>query len=1220
MDNLNSSDTSSVQFPVVGIGASAGGLDAVKDFLQALPPKSGMAYVFIQHLSPNHISILPEILQKFAPFPVHQITDNIHLEPDNLYIIPSNKVVTTTDGVLKLDPLDKNHKKSNTIDLFFSSLGVIHQSFAVGIVLSGALNDGTLGLKVIKSYGGLTFAQDEDTAEFDSMPKSAIDSGAVDFVLSPDGIAKKLVAINHPFHTSYSSTEVDNTQPQQDAETFKQILTVLRVRRGVDFAYYKQSTLKRRIIRRMALSKIEKPNDYLSFLRENKSEQDALYNDMLISVTHFFRDTQGFDVLCNTLFPALIDKKTINEPLRIWIAGCATGEEAYSMAICLQEQLGDRASVMKIQIFATDISETAIAKARTGIYRQSELDGISTSRLQQFFVKQDGNYQVSKSIRDMCVFAHHNLLKDPPFSKIDLVSCRNVMIYLEPVLQKRALTTFHYSLVEDGYLMLGKSESIGNNTDIFTAYNSNEKIYVRKGPLGRFMSVATNGREQTFKEIDKGAQRQNDNQDIFKLADEAMLNSFMPPSVLVNERFDIVQFRGVTETWLVPPTGKPSFNILKMAREGLSFELRNILHLAKKTALPARKFAVFFKMNGLQHYVNIYAFPLKDTPEPYYLIVFQNASSTGIQQAIIELNVNPENVNYNESEIRIEQLEKELMQVRADMRTITEEQETANEELQSANEELLSGSEELQSLNEELETSKEELQSTNEEVMIVNKELLSRNDQLNSSRLYTEGIVNTIRDPLLILDKDLRIKRATGGFYSKFKTTEKETEGMYIYELGNKQWDIPKLRELLESILPTSKITEDFEVTHVFPVIGKKDMCLNARQIENVNGEQLMLLSIEDITDKRKVEAGLAEAERLLIESKERLKFAVDSAGLGTWDYDPQTKELIWDKRCREIYGVSPNEEIDTEVFYNIIHPADRKIVQDKISESLCDVKSGQFDTEYRTIPINGKIRWLKGKGRAYFNENGEAIRFIGTLLDITFQKTIDESTRELLSKKDEFISIASHELKTPVTSLKAALQIMERASIRGDSIKTVDSFIQKAIKQVDKLTELIKDLLDVTKIQSGKLVLRKTDFVLDELLKECVEELQNDSAKHKIVIEGYRNIEVHADRNRLEQVIINLISNAIKYSPDANKVIVSIEKVDEGIKVSVKDFGIGIPKDKLPLIFDRFYRVDEASQRYAGLGLGLYISAEIIRQHGGHIDIKSTMGKGSSFWFIIPE
>ena len=1079
MAKLNSSDTSSTQFPVVGIGASAGGLDAVKAFLQALPPKSGMAYVFIQHLSPDHTSILPEILQKFTPFPVHLITDNIHLDPDNLYIIPNNNVVTATDGVLKLAPLEKRHKKSNTIDLFFSSLGVVHQSFAVGIVLSGALNDGTLGLQVIKSYGGLTFAQDEGTAAFDSMPKSAINSGAVDFVLPPSGIAEKLIAINNPFHTDYSPVEVDQTLPQQDAETFKQILTVLRVRRGVDFAYYKQSTLKRRIIRRMALGKIEKPNDYLSFLRENKNEQDALYNDMLISVTNFFRDTQSFDVLCNTLFPALIEKKTINEPLRIWIAGCATGEEAYSMAICLQEQLGDKASVMKIQIFATDISETAIAKARTGIYRPNELEGISPSRLQQFFVKLDGNYQVSKSIRDMCVFAHHNLLKDPPFSKIDLVSCRNVMIYLEPVLQKRALTTFHYSLIEDGYLMLGKSESIGNNTDIFTAYNSSEKIYIRKGPLGRFMSVATNGREQTFKEIDKGVQRQSDNKDVFKVADEAMLNSFMPPSVLVNERFDIVQFRGVTETWLVPPSGKPSFNVLKMAREGLSFELRNILHLAKKTSLPARKFAVFFKMNGLQHYVNIYAFPLKDTPEPYYLIVFQNASSSGIQQAIIELNTNPENVNYNESEIRIEQLEKELMQVRADMRAITEEQETANEELQSANEELLSGSEELQSLNEELETSKEELQSTNEEIMIVNKELLSRNDQLNSSRLYTEGIVNTIRDPLLILDKDLRVKRATGGFYAKFKTTEKETEGFYIYELGNNQWDIPKLRQLLESVLPAKKITEDFDVTHVFPVIGKKDMCLNARQIENINGEQLILLSIEDITDKRKVEAGLAEAERLLIESKERLKFAVDSAGLGTWDYDPQSKELIWDKRSREIYGVSASEAIDTDTFFNVIHEDDRKTIQDKVLQTLSDVKLSQFDAEYRTIPIHGKIRWLKGKGRAYFNEKGEAIRFIGTLLDITFQKLIDEATRELLNKKDEFISIASHELKTPVTSLKAALQIMERASLKGDSIKTVDIFIQKAIKQVDKLNELIKDLLDVTKIQSGKLVLRKKDLCL---------------------------------------------------------------------------------------------------------------------------------------------
>lgn len=1219
MAKIKQADPPNLQFPVVGIGASAGGLDAVRSFLQALPAKSGMAFVFVQHLSPEHTSILPELLQRVAPFPVHQITDNIHLDPDNLYIIPQNKVVTATDGILKLAPLDKINKKSNTIDLFFSSLGVVHQSYAVGVVLSGALNDGTAGLQVIKSYGGLTFAQDEGSAAFDSMPKSAINAGVVDFVLPPNKIAERLIAINYPFHEDYSKQQIDDTVPQQDEEIFKQILTVLRVRRGVDFTYYKQSTLKRRIIRRMALSKAEKPNDYLALLRENKAEQDTLYNDMLISVTNFFRDTQSFEILCSTLLPALVNKKSINEPLRIWVAGCATGEEAYSIAICLQEELGDKATAMKIQIFATDISEIAIAKARTGIYRPTELIDVSSSRLQQFFVKVDGNYQVSKAVRDMCVFAQHNLLKDPPFSKIDLVSCRNVMIYLEPVLQKRALTTFHYSLNEEGYLMLGKSETVGHSTDLFASYNSVEKIYRRKGPVGRFMSVASTGRELSFREIDKGVQKESTNKDVFKIADEAMLANFMPPGVLVNEKFDIVQFRGSTETWLVPPTGRPSYNVIKMAREGLAFELRNILHLAKKTNQAARKFAVFFKLNGLQHYVNIQAAPLRDTPEPYYLIVFQNASSTGIQQTPVDYIYPPENVVYNENELRIDQLEKELIQARADMRAITEEQETANEELQSANEELLSGSEELQSLNEELETSKEELQSTNEEIMIVNKELLSRNDQLNDARLYTEGIVNTIRDPLLILDKDLRIKRATGGFYNKFKTTEKETEGLHIYDLGNHQWDIPKLRELLEKVLPEKQRSEDFEVTHVFPHIGKKIMCLNARQIDNINGEQLILLAIEDITDKRKVEQGLAEAGRLLAESKDRLKAAVDSAGLGTWDYNPQTKEFIGDKRCREIFGLPATAPINLSSFIEMAHPDDCAHLEERIKETLLNNSSGDFDIEYKTRPIDNKTKWLKAKGRAYFNEQGVAIRFIGTLLDVTVQKLTDEATVELLRKKDEFISIASHELKTPITSLKGALQIIERAALRGGDIKTVDSFIQKAIKQVDKLTELIKDLLDVTKIQSGKLMLRKADLLLDELIAECADELQSSSQEHRIIIKGEKGIILHADRNRLEQVIINLVANAIKYSPGGDKVIIHVEKVDGGVKIAITDFGIGIPVDNVSLIFDRFYRVDENSQRYAGLGLGLYISSEIIRQHQSRINIESEVGKGSTFWFVIP-
>jgi two-component system CheB/CheR fusion protein len=1219
LKKVKNEEVSPLQFPVVGIGASAGGLEAVKSFLKALPAKPGMAFVFVQHLSPNHVSILPEILQKVAPFPVQQITDNVHLEPDNLYIIPQNKVLTTSDGVLQLAPLDTHNRKGNTIDLFFSSLGHVHQSYAIGVVLSGALSDGTAGLQVIKSHGGLTFAQDEGSAAYDSMPKSAIDAGVVDFVLPPEKIAEQLILINHPFHADYSKKEKAEEIPQQDEDVFKQILTVLRVRKGVDFSYYKKSTLKRRIIRRMALGKVEKPVDYLSFLRENKAEQDALYNDMLISVTTFFRDTQSFDLLCNTIFPAIIDKKTGDESLRVWVAGCATGEEAYSMAICLQELLGDKAAALKIQIFATDISEIAIAKARHGIYRPSELEGMSPSRLQQFFVKIDGNYHVSKSIRDICVFAQHNLLKDPPFSKIDLVSCRNVLIYLEPVLQKRALTTFHYSLNENGCLMLGKSETIGTNTDIFTSYNNTEKIYLRKGPLGRFMNVASYGKERTFREIDKSTQKQSSEKDIYKLADETALANFMPPAVLVNEKLDIVQFRGATELWLVPPTGKPSFNILKMAREGLAFELRNILHLAQKTKQPATKTAVFFKANDVQYYVDIQAVPMKDTAEPYFLVAFQSVLPAGTQQAPVKNGTTAENIRQNESEERIELLEKEITQARADMRDITEEQETANEELQSANEELLSGSEELQSLNEELETSKEELQSTNEEIMIVNKELVDRNDQLNNARLYTEGIISTIRDPLIILDSQLRIKRATAGFYNKFKTNEKQTEGKYIYDLGNQRWDIPLLKEMLEKILPEKKELEGYEVSQVFPGIGKRIMLLNARQIHNVTGEPLILLAIEDITDKRKIEEGLAEVERLLSENKDRLKLAVESTGLGTWDYNPQTKELVWDKRCKEIFGLKSSDPVDMPLYFKMIFTGDRELVERKINDALNAENDGEFGIEHRTIPIDEKIKWIKCKGKAYFNEHQQPVRFVGTLLEITADKLLEETNLELLKKKDEFISIASHELKTPITSLKAVLQILERKFPQNEETLVVHNFVKKAVKQVDKLVELIGDLLDVTKIQSGKLALRKTNFSLDELIEECCEELQSSLQKYTLVVQGDKGVEIHADRNRLEQVIINLVSNAAKYSPESDKVIIDVTKNKEGVKISVTDFGIGIAHTKIPLLFDRFYRVDESSQKFAGLGLGLYISAEIVKRHNGQINIESEEGKGSTFWFTIP-
>jgi len=702
-----------------------------------------------------------------------------------------------------------------------------------------------------------------------------------------------------------------------------------------------------------------------------------------------------------------------------------------------------------------------------------------------------------------------------------------------------------------------------------------------------------------------------------KDADDILLSRYTPPGVIVNEQLDIVQFRGSTGEFLEPSPGKASLNVLKMAREGLSFEIRNALQKAKKTKKSFSKDNILIQNSKKK--LTIEVVPLLNTADPHFLILFKesNPVANKIQGSI--KGVKP-GLKTNTEQMRITQLEKDLSLAREDMHSITEDQEAANEELQSANEELLSGGEELQSLNEELETSKEELQSTNEEIIIVNKELLDRNEQLNNSRLYAEGIVSTIRDPLIILDKDLRVKRATGGFYTKFNLTEGEAEGLFIYELGNKQWDIPELRELLEKVLPAKKALADVEVTQIFPSLVRRVMCLNAREIDNINGEKLILLAIEDITAKRKIEDGLIEVERLLSESKERLKFAVDSAGLGTWDYDPQVRELIWDKRCKEIFDLPPSRTVDIASFFDLIHADDVERVKSSIAETLTDKDSGEFDLEFRTIPINGRPKWLKAKGRAYFNEEGIAIRFIGTLLDITVQKLIDEATRDLLRKKDEFISIASHELRTPITSLKAALQMIERITSKTEEMKPAHSFVQKGIKQVDKLIELIKDLIEVTKIQTGKLELKKTRFILDELITECCEDLQVQSDKHKLIIEGEKVIAVYADRNRLEQVIINLISNAVKYSPGGENVLIKVVNGVNEVKVSITDFGIGIPKDKIPFLFDRFFRVDDTSQKYSGLGLGLYISAEIVRRHGGDIGIESVPGEGSTFWFTIPD
>ena len=930
---------SSNLFPVVGVGASAGGLEAFKKLLGAIPENSGMAYVLVQHLAPNHESLLPELLQKVTTIPVLEILDDIKVEPNHIYILPSNKMMVANDGVLELSPRSTKKGEPNLpIDLFFKSLAEIHQNEAIGVVLSGTGSDGTKGLKAIKEYGGITLAQDAESAAYDGMPTSAIQVGVVDFVLSPEEMPRKLLEITSIINRDIAGKPILG---EQTTDVFRQILSLLRIRKGTDFTYYKQTTIHRRILRRMAINKNEQPADYLTYLRENKAEQDSLYQDLLIPVTSFFRDPKIFSTLCETIFPAIVDSKATGEAIRIWVAGCSTGEEAYSMAICLTEFLGENGK--RVQIFASDLSEPAIIKARAGVYSAIDTEGISPKRLLEFFTKSNGHYQVKKQVRDMCLFAQHNFLKDPPFSKVDFVSCRNVLIYMEPYLQKKALTAFHYALNLKGYLLLGKSETISGVPDLFASATKTEKLFTRKDVPGRFMLMESGLGERNANATRFTPKNELMRTDFQKTADDIILNNYSPVGVVVNETLDIVHFRGNTGSFLEQASGKPTHSLLLMAKHGLAFELRNILHKVKKDKTSVTKENIPLQVHGSLRTISIEAIPLPNTVDPHYLILFREITAA-VSPVSSPKKRSKSTAKQDDKDLLIQQLEQELAQTRDDMRSITEDQEAVNEELQSANEELLSGSEELQSLNEELETSKEELQSTNEELMVVNQEMIGMNEQLTTARDYAEAIIANIREPLLVLDKDLRVRTANSTFYKTFRVNELETEGVLIYDLGHKQWNIPELRLLLEDILPKKKAFNDFELTHTFSTIGERVMLLNAREIESrANMEKLILLSIEDITEVARAK----EKERELFNRFRNLvsqasvsivvlrgeTFIVDIAnefflgmidkkeadvlGKSMFDFMPETKELLEAKMLAVLRTGIPYHASETEFVLN---------------------------------------------------------------------------------------------------------------------------------------------------------------------------------------------------------------------------------------------------------------------------------------------------------------
>ena len=761
-------------FPIVGIGASAGGLEALTSFIKALSPDLGMAFIFVPHLGPLRESAFTQILSRMTTMPVLQVQDGMEVQPNHFYVIPPNCDLTIADGTLHIHDRELSRSVITTIDIFFRSLATDQGSNAIGVVLSGTASDGTAGLLAIKGEGGITFAQETSTAKYDSMPASAIAAGCVDLILPPAAIAQELARIGQHPYVSGSYPESMETEDKGTDIYLNQVFRLLRRTTKVDFSEYKPPTIGRRIQRRMALHKIEQMAEYVALLHRDRSEVNALYQDLLINVTSFFRNPEAFDALKHTVYPAILQARGSSlTPIRIWVPGCSTGEETYSHAMSLVEFLGEERLEVPIQIFGTDLSENAIQRARLGIYKESIEVDVSPIRLRRFFHKTEGGYQISKTIRDLCIFSAQNIFSDPPFSRIDLVSCRNVMIYLSQALQKRVIPIFHYALNPTGFLMIGNTEGLlGAGSELFEMADKKQKIYSKKlvstpQPFG--FSVGQPISETDGLESPPPPVKQPDPLrtpvELQREADRLLLARYGPPAVVINDQLEILQSRGRTGAFLELPTGKASLNLLKMARPGLLFELQSAIDTARKNGIETQRQDIQVEDNGASKIITLRVIPFKTPVQERhsFLIVFEPQESHSAlhqlpHEAVSEAHTESEKIEKISSTA---QLKQELAATKEYLQSIIETQEATNEELQSANEEIQSGNEELQSANEELQTSKEELESANEELHTVNEEMQHRNDLLTQLNNDLTNLLNSVNLPMVMIGADLNVRRFT---------------------------------------------------------------------------------------------------------------------------------------------------------------------------------------------------------------------------------------------------------------------------------------------------------------------------------------------------------------------------------------------------------------------------------------------------------------------------
>jgi two-component system CheB/CheR fusion protein len=1207
-------------FMVVGLGASAGGLKALLEFFQQVPGRCGMAFVVVVHLSPEHESRLPDLLQQATRLNVLQVTETVAIQPDHVYVISPNSLLLLYDN--KLEPTKPVQKRGGrmTIDVFFEALAEAHKHRAIGVILSGTGSDGTLGVRALKSKGGVTFAQAPEDAEYDSMPRNAIASGAIDFVLGAAEMPARITAIWQNAQSIRLPALPERSAPEDSAaeaeETMRDILAHVRTRTGHDFSNYKRATLLRRIERRLQVNQLRDLGAYRTFLVEHSAEAHALLRDLLINVTWFFRDPTAWKTIEERVLPGMLAARA-GESVRIWVVGCATGEEVYTIAMLLQERLSGMSAAPYVNIFATDIDEEALAFARAGLYPESAVEHVGPERLHRFFTGEHGSYRVQKQLREMVMFAVHNVLQDPPFSRLDLVCCRNLLIYLNRHVQSRVLDLLHFSLRPEGYLLLGMAESIDDEHDAFEVFDKANHIFVQRPRARVGLTLPTLPTVQPPRSVNDVAAAGGRRLVSFGELHQRLLEHYAPPSVVVDDRYDIVHLSDTAGHLLHLGPGEPSLNLLKVAPEGLRYEIKAALDLAMESMRTVERIGLGLMRNDQRVLVDVKVYPVRDraTNRSFALVILDEDVARGEAATAQRREEGSAEAGTTEAlEVRVREME-------AQLRAAVEQYEVQNEELKASNEELQATNEELRATTEELETGKEELQSINEELSTVNQELKNKVDETTRVSEDLHNFITSTQIASIFVDREMRLMRYTPYARDIFNVIPSDI-GRPLSDITHRLEGADltgTIRDVFDKLQPVEHEVQASDgrwyISRFLPYRTTDDRIRGA------------VLTFVDITQRRLAEDASRRAEswaRNVVDSVR--EYAILTT-------DPAGKVETWNAGARDIFGYEPDDIVGKDAAI-LFTPEDRD--------------AGVPADEMRTAREQGRAeddRWQMRKDGTRFFASGvmaplhDANRYgyVKILRDLTQQQVARERREEMLAEeriaragaeeanrlKDEFLAMLSHELRNPLALILMQAEILLRVPEAKQTPRLMQAG-QIIHEMVRAQAMLIDDMLDVSRARTGKLTIDRQLLPLTFVISDSIGALRRQAIQKQVTLDVRIDdspMIVAADPVRVRQIAWNLLTNALKFTPSGGTIRVRLAREGDDARLDVEDTGQGIAPDVMPRIFEWFHQADSGStRREGGMGIGLALVRQLVELHEGRLEAHSDgLDKGARFTVWLP-